>query len=95
MTQSYLNFILRFLEVSKSQSKYALHALWSSSNRFSKKPMSDSEIIQFALHHLKFTGYDTYHYEPLNYTLLTGVLIKLMNQPYETLLKKKSFGHSI
>lgn len=54
-----------------------------------KKPMSDSEIIQFALHHLKFTDYDTYHYEPLNYTLLTGVLIKLTNQPYETLLKKE------
>lgn len=53
------------------------------------KPMSDSEIIQFALHHLKLTDYDTYHYEPLNYTLLTGILIKLTNQPYETLLKKE------
>ena len=47
------------------------------------KPMS------FALHHLKLTDYDTYHYEPLNYTLLTGILIKLTNQPYETLLKKE------
>ena len=53
------------------------------------KPMSDSEIIQFALHHLKLTDYNTYHYEPLNYTLLTGILIKLTNQPYETLLKKE------
>lgn len=49
-------------------------------------PMTDEEIIQFATQHLKFTDYQTYHYEPLNFTLLTGVLIKLTNQPYEKLL---------
>lgn len=53
------------------------------------KPMSDNEVIRFALAHLKFTDYHTYHYEPLNFTLLTGILLKLTNQPYETLLKKE------
>ncbi len=49
-------------------------------------PMTDEEVIQFAINHLKFTDYQTYHYEPLNFTLLTGILIKLTNQSYEQLL---------
>ncbi len=49
-------------------------------------PMTDEEIVQFALQHLKFTDYQTYHYEPLNFTILTGILIKLTNQPYEKLV---------
>lgn len=49
-------------------------------------PMTDEEVVQFAIQHLKFTDYQTYHYEPLNFTILTGILIKLTNQPYEKLL---------
>lgn len=49
-------------------------------------PMTDEEVIQFASQHLKFTDYQIYHYKPLNFTLLTGILIKLTNQPYEKLL---------
>ena len=49
-------------------------------------PMTDEEVVQFAIQHLKFTDYQTSHYDSLNFTILTGILIKLTNQPYEKLL---------
>ncbi|MBO1300387.1 MULTISPECIES: serine hydrolase domain-containing protein [unclassified Enterococcus] len=49
-------------------------------------PMNDQEVIQFALDHLEYTNDQTYKYEPLNFTLLTGILIKLTHQPYEKLI---------
>ena len=49
-------------------------------------PMTDEEVVQFAIQHLKFTDYQTSHYDSLNFTILTGTLIKLTNQPYEKLL---------
>ncbi|MGG5309193.1 serine hydrolase domain-containing protein [Enterococcus mundtii] len=49
-------------------------------------PMNDQEVIQFALDHLEYTNDQSYKYEPLNFTLLTGILMKLTHQPYEKLV---------
>ena len=48
--------------------------------------MNDQEVIQFALDHLEYTNDQSYKYEPLNFTLLTGILMKLTHQPYEKLV---------
>ncbi|MCP6307856.1 beta-lactamase family protein, partial [Klebsiella pneumoniae] len=34
-------------------------------------PMTDEEVVQFAIQHLKFTDYQTSHYDSLNFTILT------------------------
>ena len=49
-------------------------------------PMTDEEVVQFSIDHLESTNNQSYRYEPLNFTLLTGILIKLTHQPYEKLL---------
>lgn len=52
-------------------------------------PLSDEKIIQFAINHLKWIDYHTYRYEPLNFTLLAGILTQLTHQSYEHLLKNE------
>lgn len=49
-------------------------------------PLTDRDIVQFTVEHLKWTDYQTYHYEPLNFTLLAGILMQLTNKSYEELL---------
>ena len=52
-------------------------------------PLSDEKVVQFAVQHLKLVDYPNYRYEPLNFTLLAGILIQLTHQSYETLLKNE------
>lgn len=52
-------------------------------------PLSDTEVVQFAVQHLKLVDYHTYRYEPLNFTILAGILINLTHQPYEKLVENE------
>ncbi|MEY8446045.1 serine hydrolase domain-containing protein [Enterococcus ratti] len=52
-------------------------------------PLTDEQVIQFSIKHLKLIDYHTYHYEPVNFTLLAGILVQLTRQSYETLLKNE------
>lgn len=52
-------------------------------------PLSDEGVVEFAVHHIKLIDYHTYRYEPLNFTLLTGILMQLTHQSYEKLLKNE------
>lgn len=51
-------------------------------------PLNDRDIVEFTVEHLKWTDYQTYHYEPLNFTLLAGILMQLTNKSYEELLSE-------
>ncbi len=51
--------------------------------------LSDSQLIKFAAQHVKVKAIGQHNYEPVNYTLLTGIIERVTQQSYQTLVKQR------
>ncbi|MFC6171383.1 serine hydrolase domain-containing protein [Loigolactobacillus jiayinensis] len=54
-----------------------------------QKMLSDRQIVDFAAKHVKVGQIGAHNYEPVNYTLLTGIIERLTQQSYHQLVQQK------
>ncbi|MFD0896843.1 serine hydrolase domain-containing protein [Loigolactobacillus binensis] len=54
-----------------------------------QKMMSDRQIIAFAVKHVKVKQIGQHNYQPVNYTLLAGIVERLTGKSYQTVVRQR------